>query len=179
MTTTERAKPYPGHLKARFYEIRTRVCSSEWADIRAYHEGKAPGTFPKWMSERYICSPDLRTHICSITPSIPIEWMDCDVEWEPGYEPTEVELEYWENACIEYAPEDRFNYYEWYDLVDGSREGLGHSYKFRSNVVASHDMGIIELDENQKEEVDEEDETQVERLLWDIAREEAYANEHV
>jgi hypothetical protein len=40
-------------------------------------------------------------------------------------------------------------------------------------------MGTIELSDDQKEEVDEEDETQVERLLWEIAREQACANQHV
>ena len=181
MITTERVKPYPGHLKARFYEIRLNIHPHASSHFIKALADKAPGPcVPVRITERLICSPDLRTHICSGTPSIPHEWMDYSVEWALGHEPTEEDREYWDDQCNSYPPDERFNYSDWWDLVDGSREKLGHSYKFKDNIViAVHDMGIIELDENQKEEVDEEDETEVERLLWDIAREEACANHHV
>jgi hypothetical protein len=115
-----------------------------------------------------------------MTPSIPCEWLDYSIEWAADYEPTDADTAYWYDAVNEYPPDDRTEYDDWWDIVDGSREGLGFQYKFNSKVVlASFDMGIIELDECQKSGVDEEDEHAVETLLWDIAREEACANQHV
>lgn len=180
MITTERPKPYEGHLKARFYQIRTRMNHHAVREFINALSDKAPGDKPIAITERFICSPDLRTHICSMTPSIPCEWLDYSVEWAADYEPTDADMAYWYDAVNEYPPDDRVEYDDWWDIVDGSREGLGFQYKFNAKVVlTSFDMGIIELDENQKEDVDEEDERAVETLLWDIAREEACANEHV
>ena len=101
-----------------FYQLRCTVSAWKPEQLPA----DAPLPRPSRLTARYLTAPHWwRTYICSLTPSLRLDFFEYDFEWADGDEPSDACVEWYSSHGFDLATDaERTEYHDWYRVCAGT-----------------------------------------------------------
>jgi hypothetical protein len=126
--------PEPDRDHFRWYQLRMETYSFTEEERANPPEGapeRASGLpTPVRVTTRYLVSPDNGVNICEAAVSLPLYYVDSQVEWADGVEPSDEQRDWW--AEWNSAPEESVSYMHRSDIWDRDGENW-----YPTRVIAS------------------------------------------
>jgi hypothetical protein len=137
--------PETAHIPLRYFQGR-RDITVEF-DFTVLPVKRPVGPLPARISERSLFTPDARTFCCEITPSLYVEVLNLDAEWDE--EPSEELREWWDELLmLALAGDD--DYYVHYRRVVAAYEADG-PVTFAGWFTHVHEDGEFDAPEDARE----------------------------
>lgn len=115
----------------------------------------APSPRPQRLSTRYIVSPDSYTYCCEVTPSLYLDPLDCQFEWDDYNAVTEEVSEWYDSHAIDLHVGAEGEYHHVSSLIASPKGTPGKDVVWRDIVIARHIMGEYDSDQEGQDDARE------------------------